>query len=100
MSPYEQAKAVIKIAKQRMQTAGDYHTVYNMAEGERMILDMLRESGVLSVAHVSGDPGTSAFNDGKRAMGLYLIGKLRWSEGQLVKLARMQTADELNEGEG
>lgn len=99
MSLYEQAKAVIKIAKQRMQVAGDYHAVYNMPEGERMIIDLLRESGVLSVAHVAGDPGTSAFNDGKRAMGLFLIQRLRWSEGQLVKLARMQTADELDQGE-
>jgi hypothetical protein len=57
MSLYEQAKAVLKIAKQRMQIASDYHTVYNMPEGERMILDLLRESGVLSVSHVSGDPG-------------------------------------------
>lgn len=100
MSLYEQTKAVIKIAKQRMQIAGDYHTVYNMAEGERMIVDLLRESGVLSVSHVAGDPGSSAFNDGKRAMGLYLIQRLRWSEGQLVKLARIQTADELDQGEG
>jgi hypothetical protein len=45
-------------------------------------------------------PASSAFNDGKRAMGLFLIQRLRWSEGELVKLARMQTADELDQGEG
>jgi hypothetical protein len=42
----------VRFAKQRLQIASDYHTVYNMPEGERMIHDLLRESGVLSVSHV------------------------------------------------
>lgn len=100
MSYYERAKAVLTMAKRRMAIVGDYHAVYNSPEGERVIQDILRESGLLSVGHVAGDPGSSSFNDGKRAVGLAIIQRLRWSEGELVKLARLQTAAELDDSEG
>jgi hypothetical protein len=93
-------KAILARAKAQLQTASDYQAVYGWPEGERVIHDILREAGVLSVAHVEGDPGTSQFNDGKRALGLFVIQRLRWSEGELVKLARLQTTEQLNEDEG
>jgi hypothetical protein len=100
MSYYEAAKAVVMMARRRLAIASDYHTVYGTPEGERMIHDILREAGLLSVGHVAGDPGSSTFADGKRAVGLAVIQRLRWSEGELVKLARQQTAAELDDGEG
>ena len=98
-SLHARARALVGMAKRRLQIASDYHAVYNSPEGERVIHDILREAGILTVAHVDGDPGTSEFNDGKRAVGLAIIQMLRWSEGELVALARLQTSDQLSESE-
>lgn len=99
MTMHTRLKSLLARAKAQLQIASDYQAVYNSPEGERVIHDILREAGVLSVAHVQGDPGTSQFNDGMRAMGLKVIERLRWSEGELVALARRQTTDQLNETE-
>lgn len=94
------AKALIAYAKSRLQIATAYQRVYESAEGRDVIHDILREGGVLSVAHVEGDPGTSQFNDGKRALAIFICERLRWSEPELVALARETTTDQLANEEG
>lgn len=100
MSLYTQAKAIVNMAKRRLAVTGAYHTVYSTPEGAMMIHDLLREAGVLSVGHVAGDPASSQFNEGKRALGLHILQRLRFSEGALVKLAQLQGNQEIEEGEG
>jgi hypothetical protein len=95
-SLHQRARAVVAFAKRRLQMASDYQAVYNSAEGQRVLRDILREGGILEVAHVAGDPGTSQFNDGKRALALYVVERLRWNEGELVALAQTQTSDQLD----
>lgn len=96
-SLHAKARAVVAFAKARLKLASAYQSVYASPDGAAVINDILREAGILSVSHVEGDPGTSAFNDGKRALALYVVQRLRWSEGELVALARAQTTDDLND---
>jgi hypothetical protein len=98
MSLYDQAKAIVNMAKRRMAITGAYHSVYNSPDGQLVIHDILREAGVLSAAHVAGDPGSSQVNEGKRLIGLMILQRLRFSEGALVKLAQLQANEEIEEG--
>lgn len=93
----DQAQALISYAKARLTKARDYQAVYGSPEGQRVLIDILRRSGVLTVSHVAGDPGTSQFNDGARSVGLYLCEQLRWNEPELVALARLQTGEDLEQ---
>lgn len=62
-----------------------------------VLRDLLGAGGVLAVSHVQGDPYDTAFNDGKRALALHLLQRLRWSESELLQLGERLTADELAE---
>lgn len=64
-------------------------------EGQIVLRDFLRESGILEVAY---DPSDSRFYDGKRAMALYLLDKLRWSPGELAQLGEQITFAQLAPG--
>lgn len=99
-SLHSRARAIVSFVRVKMKLASAYQAVYASPDGALVIADILREAGILSVAHVEGDPGTSAFNDGKRAMALHVVQRLRWSEGELVALARQQTSEDLNSMEG
>jgi hypothetical protein len=95
-SLYDKIRAISDHARAQGKICGAYNATYESPDGRAMILDMLREAGVLSVAQVAGDPGTSAFNEGKRALGLHILQRLRWSESEIVELARQQTTEMLN----
>lgn len=75
--------------------AQSYQAVFaspHFIEGEIVLRDFLREAGILEVQF---DPSDSRFYDGKRAMALYLLQKLRWSPGELAKLGEQITFETL-----
>ena len=71
----------------RTALARAYREVFAGSAGHLVLTDLLRSAGVLEVATVRGDPAMTHFNDGRRSLGLLLIERLRWSEGELLKLA-------------
>lgn len=68
-----------------------YHTVFEY-EGEDVLLDICREGMVFSTTQVSSDQYLSAFNEGKRALALYILGRIRRSGPDMLKL--LETKDE------
>jgi hypothetical protein len=99
MSPTHDDGA-LRFARQRAALARAWKAVYATAEGKRVVQDLLREGGILSVSHVPGDSYSTAFAEGKRAMALHVAERLRWSEGELLRLAEQRTTQQLNEQEG
>lgn len=93
----DRAKSMLAFAKARLRKASAWQRNYETPEGREVIHDILRETGILSVAHVEGDPGTSAFNEGRRSIGLVICERLRWSEGEIVALSRQQTSEQLEQ---
>ncbi len=75
----------------RAKLAGAYTAAFGSAEGQMVLRDLLAAGGVLAVAHVSGDSHETAFNDGRRSIALHLLNHLRWSEAELLRLARART---------
>lgn len=90
------AQTILAAFRRRSALASAYTTLYRMPEGKMVIDDLLRKAGLLEVSHVIGDPSTTAFRDGRRSMGLEVLDAMRWTEGELVKLAQEQTAERLN----
>ena len=90
---------MIPALRRRAALSHAYHRVYDTPEGKMMIDDLLRKSGLLETAHEPGDAATTSFRDGRRSMGLEILQALRWTEGELVKLAQEQTAERLNQEE-
>ncbi len=79
--------------------AGAYQRLFETPEGQIVLRDLLRAGGILSVSHVAGAPDDSAFNDGRRSLALHVLDRLRWSEGEMVKLALERTAERLSQGD-
>lgn len=88
----QRAKSMIAGARSQVKLAHAYQQVFDTPAGDMVQKDILRFCGVLEVDHVPGDPYTTAFNSGKRAAALHIIDRMRWSEAELVALARATTA--------
>lgn len=69
-----------------------YQDVFASPAGEIVLRDLARVTGVLEVGTVPGDAIMSAFNDGRRAVFLHVARQLRWTEAQVLAMAR-QAAD-------
>lgn len=82
--------------KRERATVGAYKAVFTSAQGDIVLRDLMIQCGLLSVSHVSGDSHDTAFNEGKRAVVLFILERLRWSEPELMKLAAEQTGFEHN----
>ncbi len=50
-----------------------YRQVFGSPSGQEVLADLLRNTGVSRVSFVPGDPGLSAFHEGQRRVGLYLV---------------------------
>jgi hypothetical protein len=74
-----------------------YREVFGTAAGEKVLADLLKETGLLQVSSVAGDPHMTHFNDGKRAIGLHVVERMRWTEGALIELAKRQTNASLSD---
>lgn len=63
-------------------------TFEELPEGRAVLTDLLVATGLLEISHVGGDSHGTAFAEGRRSIGLHLLERLRWSEAQLLKVAR------------
>lgn len=81
--------------KRQAALAKAYDEVFTKGAGEMVLHDILKEAGLLSVSHVAGDSHSTAFNDGRKSLGLSIIERLRWTEGHILKLARLAATQSL-----
>ncbi len=76
------------IIKRRIALAHAYRNVLGAEGDSKLVLhDLLREGGILAT---SVEPGLTEFNEGKRALALYILARLRWKEADAIKLAMEQ----------
>lgn len=82
---------MLAILKRRIALARAYRNVFASpgppGDAQLVLHDILREGGILST---SVEPGLTKFNEGKRALALYILARLRWKEGDAVRLAEAQ----------
>ncbi len=82
--------------RRRVSLAHAYHEVFEGTPAGRMVLgDLLRAAGMLETSAVPGDSHMTHFREGRRSVGLHVLDRLRWREGELLKLAEEKTNDRL-----
>ena len=103
MSLHEDALSAIKNLRSSMRRsarlARAYQHVWSTPEGQIVFNDLFGISGLLLDRQAPCDPDTRSADAGARGVGIHILQRLRWSEGELVALARQHTADRLAEAE-
>jgi hypothetical protein len=100
MSPSEDRADFVAAEEQRLRQVAllaAYRDLFKLPEGRLVLADLLREGGLLACSHAPGDSHETAFAEGKRALALHLVQQLRWSEAELLQLARQRTTDRLGD---
>jgi len=71
-----------------------YHDVFDSEVGRYVLGDLLRRSGCYEGSYIQGDTHGTAFQEGQRAMGLYVANLVNLDEKRLQ--AMIQRAEQLD----
>lgn len=82
--------------QKQLDLADAYQRVFGTPEGQLVLRDLIGQGGVLEIA---ADPADSRFYDGKRALALHILHRLRWSVSELQALGQEITYETLMERE-
>jgi hypothetical protein len=75
--------------------AAAYQHIWDDPDGKLVLTDILRASGMLANLQEPGDPYASHVNIGRHQIGLHIVDRLRWSEGEMAQLRRSATHEDL-----
>jgi hypothetical protein len=82
----------LKAFQSRAAISQAYHAVYDTPAGRTMIHDLMLKGGILET---SIDASDSRFYEGRRSLALEICRELRWSESEMIALARETTKEDL-----
>jgi len=68
----------------------DLELVLDRPEGKRVMLRLLEEAGIHRQTFVPGEPDRSAFNEGRRHFGLWLLSELMTADTENFSLPVMK----------
>lgn len=99
MNVREQIQLGINVAKRQQMLAQDYAETFEESDaGKRVLQDILDKCGILETIEPPATADERSEHAGRRAVGIFIISRLRYSAGQLAELARRQTAAALAAG--
>lgn len=75
-NPFELLSDELKSLKDRLRLYQSYQAVFESEAGKLVLHDLLTASGTFSVSQRE-NPHTTAFNEGRRSVGLHLLARLR-----------------------
>lgn len=88
--------SILDVFKRRVSLAHAYRETWESPVGRIVLLDLLREGGVLETSVVDDGSGfMTNFKEGRRSLATHIMDRLRWQEGELVALAAERTAERL-----
>lgn len=70
-----------------------YRAVFGGDDGRLVLRDLINRNHGLATSLHAGDPQLTAFNEGRRAAMLDILGRLRWTEDDLTRLT-LETTDD------
>ncbi len=79
--------------RKTIETSNDYRHIFNTAEGKRVLHDILDFCGLLSDGFAE-DPHVTAYNAGRRSVGVYMLRMLELDQEQLRQMAHEQATGE------
>lgn len=92
--------AVARIADRYGRVPRAYQRLFETDNGATVLRDLAQEAGALQTSMHAGDPHLTSFNEGKRALFLHIVQKLRWNERDVLRLAESVAADRVEQEEG
>lgn len=75
-------------AKERAETLRAYQAVFAGPVGQLVLADILTRAGLVGSSFVPGDPCATAFNEGKRRIGLEIIESLNVNPDNVLRMLR------------
>jgi len=94
-------RAEEKTIRRRAALMRAWRRLEEMPEGKLVLADLFATCGLLEPSHTIGDAYETAFREGRRSIALHALERLRWTETELLALARRRTTDTVeNAGEG
>lgn len=75
-----------KLKKKSLANLADYKFVFSSPQGEKVLFDLMKMGNMLSTTHMYNDPTTTSYNEGRRAIVLDIIRKLKVNEKQLIQI--------------
>ena len=94
-SLYERFRDAIDLAAKRDALRQDYRHVFGTPAGQRVLADLLGRTGVMRSAYRPRQADVTAFNEGQRRMGLYLIERINDDPAAAERLAQSGQTEEL-----
>lgn len=91
-----EAYAKLRHFRRALRIKAAYRETFESPAGTLVLRDLLRRAGALETSMEPGDPGMTAFREGRRSLALDVLQQLRWSEGELAQLARERDPDALS----
>jgi hypothetical protein len=88
----DQIAKVMAGFKRRAAISHAYHNVYATPEGQTVMHDLMRRGGILETSPLSED---SRFYEGRRSLALEIVKELRWTEAEMIALARETTKEDM-----
>mgnify|MGYP006303526943 CR=1 FL=1 len=77
--------------KRQLQVYDDFRCVFSTEEGQR-VLNHLEDFCMLLSDGFNPDPNVTAYNAGRRSVGVFILEMLEMSRSDLQEMARRQTA--------
>ena len=89
------------VVRRRASRARAYTHIWDSPEGKIVFHDIFSKAGLLTDMGAPSSADDRSYAAGQRSIAIHILERLRWSEGELVRLSRQQTAQALDiEGEG
>lgn len=88
-----------RVKAKEMRTLRDWRRVLNLAEGRRVVWQLLRACGHRQEAFVPGDPEATAYHCGKRAIGNEIEEVIRRADPQAYEQMRQEYEAELKQNQ-
>jgi len=88
----DQVAKVLKGFRRQAAVNQAYHAVYATPEGQLVLHDLMRRGGILETSPV---PDDSRFYEVRRSLALEIAKELRWTEAEMIALARETTKEDM-----
>ena len=81
----------------RVKMGERYRALFDSPAGREVLADLFARCGLMRTSMTMGEPHMTAFNEGRRSVGLDIIQLMSWSEMELLELGRQQVNQVLKE---
>jgi hypothetical protein len=74
-----------KIRKRSIANVQMYKDVFSSGAGQKVLWDLMKNNSMVTDSHVVGDPYSTAYNEGRRAVVLHILEKININVQALEK---------------